>query len=148
MKKYLLSCASTFICVSNFAVAATSPVLVKHTVESYGSGNVRTTDCAVSVDGVVITRDFAGLTSTEEKTLKLSGDINSKIDDVVATKAEPQKVSPADFSYSMVAYKTSAGGSRDVAVLSSFDGLKGEEVYNTSVGAGVLRNVLAGICDK
>ncbi len=132
--------------LANTAEAA--PVLIKRSSEVYGSGKVRTVHCEVSIDGVIITREYDGIVSTEEKSYKLAGAIDSKMDDVAATKAETKKITPSEFSYSSTAYRTSSAGGRDALVLSLYDGVKGEDTHNLSAGAGILRAVLNDACNK
>lgn len=134
--------------LANTAEAASAPILVKRLSEMTGSGKARTTECAVSVDGVVITKEFDGITSVEAKTYKLTGTIDAKMDDVAATKADVRKIAPNEFSYSSIAYRTSATGSRDALILGFYDGVKGEDTQNLSTGAGVLRMVLNEACNK
>ena len=149
--KYLIPAILSIVVLcplTNFAEAASSPILVKRLTEMTGSGKTRTTECAVSVDGVVITKEFDGITSVEEKAYKITGNIDAKMDDVAATKADVKKIAPTEFSYSSIAYRTSATGSRDALILGFYDGAKGEETQNFSTGAGVLRTVLNEACNK
>lgn len=126
--------------------AASATVLEKSSTEFFSGGKVRTIKCSIALDGLVITRVFDGLTTTEEKSFKVSGPIDAKIDDVIATKSEEKTDKPSmDMIFSFAAFKT---GSTTAVVLSSYDGTTGANVFNPSNGAGILREILQANCGK
>ena len=132
------------LALTSQAHAASATVLEKDSSEFYASGKTRTVKCTISLDSIVITRTFEGMTTTEERSFKVSGPIDAKIDDVSATKAEEKTNKPAlDMTYSFVAFKT---GSTTPVILSSYDGTTGAEVFNPAPSSGVLREILRTNC--
>lgn len=132
--------------LSTQAHAASATVLERKTTEFFTGGNIRTIKCSIALDGIVITRSFGGLTTTEEKSFNLSGPIDTKIDEVVTTKSEEKTEKPSmDMTFSFTAFKS---GSTTPVVLSSYDGTTGVNVFNPSSGAGILREILQTNCGK
>ncbi len=128
------------------AATAKSPVLSKTQNTISPSGKTRSSECLVYADGVTINRNIDGVLTTEEKFFKLSGAVDAKIDEVVATKSQTKVVGPMEFSYEMLAHRTSTSGAREAIILSSFNGIKGEDIFNPSSGATILKEVLNSVC--
>ncbi len=128
------------------ASAATSPILSKRQTTTTASGKTRSSDCRVFSDRVTIDRFVDGVTTSEEKTFKLGGNFESKIDEVIATKPQTKTVGPLEFSYDMVAYRSTSAGASEEIILSSFDGVKGIDIFNPSSAAVVLKDVMNSVC--
>lgn len=133
--------------LSQTALAATgSTILEKRQVTVAPSGATRTTECLVYADGVTVKRDIVGLQTTEEKNFKLGGNVDAKIAEVVATKPQTKTVGPLEYTYSMIAFYTTAAGARESVILSSFNGTTGEDIFNPSPASNHLRDVLNTAC--
>ena len=128
------------------AAPAKSPILTKRSSTVSSSGKTRSMECLVYADGASITRFMDGIVLTEEKAFKLSGTYDAKIAEVAATKPQTKVVGPLEYSYEMLAHRTSATGTQEDVIISSFNGVKGEDIFNPSSGAIILKEVLNSIC--
>lgn len=140
--------AGTLVLLLSQTVFATtgSPILEKRTTSTSSSGAVRTFECLVYVDGATIKRNTVGIETTEEKNVKLGGTIDAKIADVAATQLQTRTIGTIEYSYSMKVFYKSASGARESAILSDFNGVTGEDIFNPSSSAVQLRDVLNSIC--
>lgn len=123
--------------------ASGSPVLSKRSTSTSGSGKVRSSECLIYKDGVVINRNADGVLTTEEKSFKIGGTLDAKIADVAAGVVEIKPSSPLEFSYSMIAYQ----GTKEF-IIGAFDGVKGEESYNPAPSVIILREILNSTCNN
>lgn len=129
------------------AAPSSLPVLAKRFKTVSTTGKVRSTECLVHPDGVVIYRSIDGIETTEERTFRITTSLAAKIDEAAAAKAETRTTAPLEFSFSQVAFRTSSSGIQDTVVLGSLDGPTGVEVYNPSGAALVLKEVLNSMCE-
>lgn len=128
------------------AAPSTLPVLAKRTSSVNASGQIRSFECLIHPDGIILTRNFGGIFTNEEKAFSITGSVAAKIDEVANTAPTLKKTSPLDFSYSIVAFRASASGIQDTVVLSSFDGVTGEDVFNSAPAAFLLRDLINTAC--
>lgn len=128
------------------ASPATLPILAKRTTDIRASGKTRTYECLIFTDGITVTRGFDGVTTTEEKNFSMQGSLAGKIDEAIATKPEVKKTGPISLSYSLVAFHASTSGIQDTVVLSSFDGKTGEDIFNPSPAAAMMRDLINTVC--
>jgi hypothetical protein len=122
------------------------PMLAKRTSELRASGKSRSYECLIYSDGIVVTRGFEGVITTEEKTFAMQGSLSSKIDEVIATKPELKKNRPIEISYSLVAFHASSSGIQETVVLSSFDGKTGDDIFNSAPASAMLRELINTVC--
>lgn len=139
--------AITLIAVNVHAAPSTLPILAKRTSSTTATGKVRSTECMIHPDGLVITRNTHGIITTETREFTIQGDVETKIDEAIATKNEEKKSTPLEYSYAFVAFKTSASGIQNTVVLSSYNGTTGEDVFNPSTGAAILRDIMNSVCN-
>ncbi|CAN5466948.1 hypothetical protein BH10BDE1_BH10BDE1_25410 [soil metagenome] len=128
------------------AAPATLPILGKNSSEVRAAGKTKTFECMVYPDRIVITRGFDGVTTTEERNFSIAGSLTAKIDDVLATKPQTKTTGPLEMSYSFFAFHSSAPGTQDTVILSSFNGTTGEDIYNPARGATMMRDMINTIC--
>lgn len=129
------------------AAPTTLPVMAKRFKTVSTTGKVRSTECLVHTDGAVIYRSIDGIQTVEERNVQITTSLAAKIDEAASAKTETRTMSPIEFSFSQVAFRTSSSGIQDTVVLGSFDGPTGVEVYNTANAAYVLKELLNSICD-